>query len=78
MLGRPIMMAIAASSEKGLNDYLSILKEEIKVVMAQLGLKDLNKISGDVLYNDVSTTLKMGIDTVNRVEHIRSIINAKS
>jgi L-lactate dehydrogenase (cytochrome) len=78
MLGRPIMMAIAASSEKGLNDYLLLLKEEIEVVMAQLGLKDLNKISGDVLYNDVSTTLKMGIDTVNRVEHIRSIINAKS
>ena len=50
MLVRPIMMAVAASSEKGLNDYISMLKEEIKVVMAQLGLKDLSKISGDVLY----------------------------
>jgi L-lactate dehydrogenase (cytochrome) len=78
MLGRPIMMAIAASSEKGLNDYLSLLKEEIEVVMAQLGLKDLSKISGDVLYNDISGTLQMEIDTANRVEHTRSIINAKS
>ena len=57
MLGRPIMMAVAASSEKGLNDYISMLKEEIKVVMAQLGLKDLSKISGDVLYDDISTKL---------------------
>ena len=78
MLGRPIMMAIAASSEKGLNDYLALLKEEIEVVMAQLGLKDLSKISGDVLYNDISGTLQMEIDTANRVEHTRSIINAKS
>jgi L-lactate dehydrogenase (cytochrome) len=78
MLGRPIMMAIAASSEKGLNDYLSLLKEEIEVVMAQLGLKNLRKISGDVLYNDISGTLQMEIDTANRVEHTRSIINAKS
>ena len=57
MLGRPIMMAVAASSEKGLNEYISMLKEEIKVVMAQLGLKDLSKISGDVLYDDISTKL---------------------
>ena len=57
MLGRPIMMALAASSEKGLTDYISMLKEEIKVVMAQLGLKDLSKISGDVLYDDISTKM---------------------
>ena len=53
-------------------------KEEIEVVMAQIGLKDLSKISGDVLYNDISGTLQMEIDTANRVEHTRSIINAKS
>ena len=57
MLGRPIMMALAASSEKGLKDYISMLEEEIKVVMAQLGLKDLSKISGDVLYDDISTKM---------------------
>jgi len=57
MLGRPIMMALAASSEKGLNDYISMLEEEIKVVMAQLGLKDLSKISGDVLYGDIPTKM---------------------
>ena len=48
---------IMASSKKGLNDYISMLKEEIKVVMAQLGLKDLSKISGDVLYDDITTKL---------------------
>jgi len=34
-----------------------MLKEEIKVVMAQLGLENLSKISGDILYADISTKL---------------------
>jgi L-lactate dehydrogenase (cytochrome) len=63
MLGRPIMMAIAASSEKGLNDYLLILKEEIEVVMAQLGIKDSSKISGDALYTDISKKPQREIHT---------------
>ena len=67
MLGRPIMMAIAASSEKGLNDYLLLLKEEIEVVMAQLGIKDSSKISGDVLYNDISKKPQREIHTENKL-----------
>ncbi|MDG0987634.1 MAG: alpha-hydroxy acid oxidase [Paracoccaceae bacterium] len=63
MLGRPIMMAIAASSEKGLNDYLLLLKEEIEVVMAQLGIKDSSKISGDALYTDISKKPQREIHT---------------
>ena len=58
MLGRPIMMALAASSKKGLNDYLSLLKDEIGVVMAQLGINDLEKISGDVLYDGISKNIR--------------------
>ena len=67
MLGRPIMMAIAASSEKGLNDYLSLLKEEIEVVMAQLGIKDSSKISGDALYTDISKKPQKEIHTENKL-----------
>jgi L-lactate dehydrogenase (cytochrome) len=67
MLGRPIMMAIAASSEKGLNDYLLLLKEEIEVVMAQLGIKDSSKISGDALYTDISKKLQREIHTENKL-----------
>ena len=67
MLGRPIMMAIAASSEKGLNDYLLLLKEEIEVVMAQLGIKDSSKISGDVLYTDISKKPQREIHTENKL-----------
>lgn len=67
MLGRPIMMAIAASSEKGLNDYLSLLKEEIEVVMAQLGIKDSSKISGDALYTDISKKPQREIHTENKL-----------
>ncbi|MDG1676637.1 MAG: alpha-hydroxy acid oxidase [Paracoccaceae bacterium] len=67
MLGRPIMMAIAASSEKGLNDYLLLLKEEIEVVMAQLGIKDSSKISGDALYTDISKKLQKEIHTENKL-----------
>ena len=67
MLGRPIMMAIAASSKKGLNDYLSLLKEEIEVVMAQLGIKDSSRISRDVLYNDISTKPQRKIRIENKL-----------
>jgi L-lactate dehydrogenase (cytochrome) len=67
MLGRPIMMAIAASSEKGLNDYLLLLKEEIEVVMAQLGIKDSSKISGDALYTDISKKPQREIHTENKL-----------
>ena len=67
MLGRPIMMAIAASSEKGLNDYLLLLKEEIEVVMAQLGIKDSSKISGDTLYTDISKKPQKEIHTENKL-----------
>ena len=67
MLGRPIMMAIAASSEKGLNDYLLLLKEEIEVVMAQLGIKDSSKISGDALYTDISKKPQKETHTENKV-----------
>jgi len=61
------MMAIAASSEKGLNDYLLLLKEEIEVVMAQLGIKDSSKISGDVLYTDISKKPQKEIHTENKL-----------
>ena len=67
MLGRQIMMAIAASSEKGLNDYLLLLKEEIEVVMAQLGIKDSSKISGDALYTDISKKPQKEIHTENKL-----------
>ena len=67
MLGRPIMMAIAASSEKGLNDYLLLLKEEIEVVMAQLGIKDSSKISGDALYTNISKKPQREIHTENKL-----------
>jgi L-lactate dehydrogenase (cytochrome) len=67
MLGRPIMMALAASSGKGLSDYLSLLKEEIEVVMAQLGLADLNKISTDVLFDDFSVKSQGEFNTENKL-----------
>ena len=67
MLGRPIMMALAASSGKGLSDYLSLLKEEIEVVMAQLGLADLNKISRDVLFDDFSVKSQGEFSTENKL-----------
>jgi L-lactate dehydrogenase (cytochrome) len=67
MLGRPIMMALAASSGKGLSDYLSLLKEEIEVVMAQLGLADLNKISRDVLFDDFSVKSQGEFNTENKL-----------
>ncbi|MEX3007630.1 alpha-hydroxy acid oxidase [Hoeflea sp. TYP-13] len=51
MLGRPLLFAIGAEGERGLNSLFSIFTEEISLTLAQLGLTRPGEISRDVLIN---------------------------
>jgi L-lactate dehydrogenase (cytochrome) len=48
-LGRPILHSLAAAGDVGLEKILSILSEDIKVVMAQLGINRVEEINSSVL-----------------------------
>ena len=49
MLGRPILFAIGAARGEGLQCYLDILKDEISLVLAQIGCRSLDEVGPDVL-----------------------------
>jgi L-lactate dehydrogenase (cytochrome) len=49
MLGRPILFAIGAAGGEGLRCYLDILKQEISLVLAQIGRWSLDEVGPDVL-----------------------------
>ena len=48
-LGRPILHALAGAGSAGLDRILSIFSEDINVVMAQIGVKDIHEIDNSVL-----------------------------
>ena len=48
-LGRPILHSLAVAGDIGLEKILSILTEDIKVVMAQLGINRIEEINSSVL-----------------------------
>ena len=48
-LGRPVLHSLAAAGDDGLEKILSIFSEDIKVVMAQLGVNRIEEISSSVL-----------------------------
>ncbi len=49
MLGRPVLFAIGANRGEGLERYLSILKDEISLVLAQIGCRSLDEVGPEVL-----------------------------
>lgn len=49
MLGRPVLFAIGAAGGEGLERYLSILKDEISLVLAQIGCRSLDEVGPEVL-----------------------------
>ena len=48
-LGRPILHALAGAGSAGLEQLLSIFVEELHIVMAQIGVKEINDIDFSVL-----------------------------
>ena len=49
MLGRPALFAIGAAEGEGLQCYLNILKDEISLVLAQIGCRSPNEIGPEVV-----------------------------
>jgi L-lactate dehydrogenase (cytochrome) len=55
MIGKPWIYGLAARGEKGVSDILTILKNELKIAMAHLGVESINKINRDILLNRSGT-----------------------
>ena len=49
MLGRPLLFALGADGERGLNTLIQLIGEEIDVVMAQLGVTKIAEINRGML-----------------------------
>lgn len=49
MIGKPWMYGLAAYGEKGVSDILTILQNELKIVMTHLGLSSIKDIHRDLL-----------------------------
>lgn len=49
MIGKPWVYGLAARGENGVSDILTILKNELKIVMAHLGVDTISKINRDIL-----------------------------
>ena len=45
MLGRPILYAIGADGERGLKTLINYISKEIKVTLAQIGLKNISEVN---------------------------------
>jgi (S)-mandelate dehydrogenase len=44
MLGRPVLYALAAGGEVGLQQWLTSMREELEVVLSQLGLSRIQDV----------------------------------
>ncbi len=49
MLGRPVLFALGAGGADGLNSFLNHLEEDVKSVMAQIGVTKIHQINSSVL-----------------------------
>jgi len=46
MLGRPLLFAMAADGENGLNTLVDVIAQETHIALAQLGICDINELAG--------------------------------
>lgn len=53
MIGKPWIYGLAARGEKGVSDILTILQNELRIVMTHLGVESISKINRDLLCNQV-------------------------
>jgi L-lactate dehydrogenase (cytochrome) len=49
LIGRPWIWAVAARGERGLSDYLGVLRREIEVSMALMGVNRIDEITRDLI-----------------------------
>lgn len=55
MLGRPMMYALGAGGEKGLDTFIDLLVGDLKSVMAQIGVTSIDQIDASVLAQNNGT-----------------------
>jgi len=51
MLGRPLLYAMAADGEKGLQQLIDVLSQETSIALAQMGLTSVSQLDSQVLFN---------------------------
>lgn len=49
MLGRPVLFALGAGGAEGLDSFLNHLEEDVKSVMAQIGVTNIDQINDSIL-----------------------------
>lgn len=64
MLGRPVLYALAADGYRGAHSYLRSVGEDLSIAMAQLGTKQINEITQDVLF-EIDLTFDVEHETVS-------------
>ena len=62
MLGRPMLFALGADGARGLRDLVVALAEEIRVTLAQLGLRDIQHVGSGQLA-DPETPIQLDKET---------------
>lgn len=58
-MGRPFSFAIAAGGERRLHQMGNLIAEETSITLAQLGLRHLHEVTGDVLGELVESTTQV-------------------
>ena len=51
MIGKPWMYGLAARGEEGVADVITILKNELKIVMTHLGISKIDEINRDLIHS---------------------------
>lgn len=54
MIGKPWVYGLAACGEQGVSDILTILKNELKIVMTHLGISSVEGINRSILVNEIN------------------------
>ncbi len=60
-LGRPLLFAISADGERGLNAYCDVVRQELDIALAQLGLVSVQEIGAETLVASEGSIAKFEI-----------------
>lgn len=66
MIGKPWIYGLAARGEKGVSEILTIMKNELKIVMTHLGIQSIGEINRDIVLKPI---LKSPLQKSNWVEN---------
>ena len=52
LIGRAFVYGLAAMGQAGVTKALSVIRDELRVSMSLTGVRDVNDITRDILYDD--------------------------